>query len=180
MAGEVAQRAIEIAHEYVGKQESKLKPNWAPWLEFLFERAGGKELFGWKAPLPYCIAAAAACFEAAAKELGKNFPLAGKEVIGEASTQTFYENAKKMGLTGQTPEVGDTVIFRLAQKWQGHAGIVVGVNPDSISTIEFNTSGTVAGSQRNGDGCYLKLRRFADFQDKTKLHIRGYVKTSTF
>lgn len=172
---DVANRAIEIARSYVGFQESKVKPNWAPWLDALFERAGGKRLFGWQSPAPYCIAAAAACFAAACKELGKKFPL-----FGTASTQTFFENAKKLNLTGQTPEIGDIAVFRVGNQWHGHAGIVIAVKPESVDLIEFNTSSTVAGSQRNGDGVWLKCRQYKDFRktDKPKLWLRGFVKTS--
>src|SRR5690348_3653811 len=102
--GQVSERAIEIANEYVGKTESKA--NWGPWLEFLFARAG--HTYGWKAGVSYCIAAAYACYAAAAKELGAALPLEGN-----ASTQTFFDTAFKAGLTSFTPEIGDIVIFRL-------------------------------------------------------------------
>ena len=170
----IAVRAIEIANEFVGKQESKLKPNWAPWLDNLFLRACTKN--GWTPGAPYCIAAAYACYQAAAKELGSMLPFAGT-----ASTQDFYERALEHKCASLEPHVGDIVIFRQGNTWRGHAGIVVGCSPDSVSTIEFNTSDTIAKSQRNGDGVYMKLRRFRDFpKSDTRLWIRGFVTLSKY
>lgn len=174
MAGEIAQRAIEIAHEYVGKVESKFKPNWADWLEKLMKDSGNPTK--WIPGEPYCIAALGSCFALAAKELGKNLPIQFWK-----GTRIFYDMASKKSFVSQKPEVGDVVIFSVGTQTNGHAGIVVGVTPDEgITTIEFNTSNTIKGSQRNGEGVYMKFRRFRDFQqtDKPHLWIRGYVKTS--
>lgn len=168
----LSERAIEIAEEFVGKTESKLKPNWAPWLDNLFARAGNS--FGWRAGMSYCMAAAFACYAAAAKELGLELPL-----DGSASTQTFYNDARLQERVSKSPARGDIIIFQVGNAWQGHAGIVVGCTPDSVSTIEFNTGGTMNGSQRNGEGVYMKLRKYKDFpRSDTKLWIKGFVKMS--
>lgn len=168
----VAERAIEIAEEFVGKTESKLQPNWAPWLLNLFARAGNP--LQWKAGESYCIAAALACYQIAAKELGVELPLDGSK-----STQEFYNEARLMEMVSKSPERGDIIIFQVGNSWQGHAGIVVGSTPDSVSTIEFNTGGTMNGSQRNGEGVYMKLRKYKDFpRSDSKLWIKGFVKMS--
>lgn len=60
-----------------------------------------------------------------------------------------------------TPQVGDLVFYN----WVGdgtnriqHVGIVLAVSPDSITTLEGNTSPGAGGSQSNGDGVYQRTR----------------------
>ena len=173
MAGQVSQRTIELAHEYLGKVESRIRPNWADWLDKLMIASGNPS--AWKPGEPYCIAALCSLFKIAAGELKIRFPLRYYK-----GTQLFYEQALKDGMTSQTPNIGDVVIFRVGTTARGHAGLVVSKNETGIGTIEFNTANNVAGSQRDGEGVYMKFRRFADFTktDKPKLWIRGYVTTS--
>jgi hypothetical protein len=174
----LSDEAIQLAEAYLGKFE--VTNNDAPWLRTLMQ-AGGNPA-NWKPGESYCIAALLSIFDMASSVLGVKF-----SVTPSAGTQTFYQNATGAHLTGPNPGVGDIVIFRLGDSWEGHAGLVAGLvkdannNLNGIETIEFNTSDNVAGDQRNGGGCFRKVRLFANFKQTSlkKLWIRGYVKTST-
>lgn len=162
------ERTIEIARTYLGKTESA--PNNAAWLQQLMKSSGNP--CHWATPEPYCISAATACFALAYKEAGLEWP----KTLNVPSTQTFYDRAAALEITDRTPKVGSIVIFRLGKEWHGHAEIVIGVGPEGLDTIGFNTGSTNAGNQRNGEGVFLKRRNFAQFQKSdTHLWIRGYV-----
>lgn len=146
--------------------------NNAPWLQQLM--ADGGNPAHWQAPMPYCISAAAACWGVALSAHGIEWPF--QPLPG---TQQTYENAQKASLTASEPNRGDIVIYRDGQGPHGHAGIVTGADSEGIATIEFNTSPTHAGNQREGEGCYAKMRPFAQFSDPNGFHIRGYIAMST-
>jgi hypothetical protein len=178
----ISDRAITIARTYVGQTESS--NNDATWLRQLM-LAGGNPA-SWVKGEAYCIAAALACFGAAFKEdgTGKTFPFSPS-----AGSQQAYENALEKQFTSDLPSVGDIVIFRHGNTWQGHAGIVTSIvnndggHPIGIATIEFNTSSNMSGNQRNGEGCFAKVRNFHDYSPGVlvpgRLWIRGYIKMST-
>lgn len=170
---EISERAIEIASSYLGKTESRIRANWADWLEDLMKRSGNPAM--WQPGEAYCIAALSAIFKICCDETEINFPIPFSK-----STQFFFNSAARKNFTHASPERGDIVIFEIGTTNSGHAELITSVRSDGISTIGFNTSGTVAGSQHNGDGVYAKFRRFALFQktDKPKMWIRGYVATS--
>lgn len=79
---------------------------------------------------------------------------------------------------GQLPEVGSIVIWCLLdankkQTTSGHCGIVVQVDANGdIHTVEGNTS-TGKGDQREGEGCYLRLRKNGDVPGFVRI---GYLK----
>jgi hypothetical protein len=59
----------------------------------------------------------------------------------------------------ESPSPGDVVIWKSRFGSNGHTGIVVNVFSDgSFETIEGNTSPGITGSQRDGDGVFLKKR----------------------
>ncbi len=173
--GQISQRIIEIATTYLGKTESKLRPNWAEWLDALTKQAGNPT--DWKPGESYCIHALCCIMLVAFKEAGKKCPIPFSK-----GTQAFYNGAMKLGLCSQAPGVGDIVIFEIGDTASGHAELITGVSLEGITTIGFNTGGTISGSQHNGDGVYAKFRRFKDFQktDKPRLWIRGYVSLSQY
>jgi len=177
----ISDKAICTAREYVGDVEAKGKANDASWLRILME--WGKNPAKWRPGDAYCIAALLSIFNRHCLDAGKSLPF-----IPSASTQVTYGNAKALNLVSDIPSVGDIVIFRKGDSWQGHAGLVTNILhtdmgfPYGVETIEFNTSGMSSGDQRNGEGCYAKKRLFKDFSPgrmtPRKLWIRGYIKTS--
>ena len=102
------------------------------------------------------------------------------------SSRGFYEQAKLEHWTMNGPdplktfEAGDIAIFSDGNTWMGHAALITSVNADGLFTIEFNTSDTNKGDQRNGGGCFAKIRLFREFAapSATHLWLRGAVKTS--
>ena len=58
------------------------------------------------------------------------------------------------------PQFGFIAIWRHTMGTNGHCGIVVGVDSESqeFTTIEGNTSPNNRGSQREGDGVFMKKR----------------------
>ncbi len=57
------------------------------------------------------------------------------------------------------PQIGEVFLRKKSSNDWDHAGIVVGVQPGAIITIEGNTN---AGGSRDGDGVYRRFRRLAN------------------
>lgn len=75
-------------------------------------------------------------------------------LLGFFASCTAWINAfKASGRWYNTPRVGDLVFYTYS-----HVELVTKVSTRYISTIGFNTSSGVAGSQRNGDGVYRRTR----------------------
>lgn len=164
------EEAVQLAETYEGKTEQR--KNSADWLTDLMKKSGNPA--AWQPPEPYCIAAALAVWNIILRKHNMEIPFHPSK-----STQTCYDNAKLKGFIGDSPSVGDIVIYRKGDTWQGHAGIVTKVMDDRICTTEFNTSSNHAGNQRDGEGCYPRTRLFKDFQKSSNhLWIRGYIKMS--
>jgi hypothetical protein len=53
-----------------------------------------------------------------------------------------------------------------------HCGIVINANSHELYTIEFNTSATVDGNQRDGGVVQRRVRMLNDF-------VKGFVETSS-
>jgi hypothetical protein len=70
---------------------------------------------------------------------------------------TTYQKTDKL-CRSKNPLPGDIVIWKSRFGDNGHTGIVVSVDGDKFQTIEGNTSPGAAGSQRDGDGVFLKSR----------------------
>lgn len=172
--GPLSTRVFELAQTFLGDAETG--NNDAPWLRTLM--ANAKEL-PWHNGESYCIGSLCALFDIACKEQDRTLPFPTS-----LSTRAFYEGAKALHWTsnGAYPiyEPGDIAIFSDGNSWQGHAAFVVAASKAGISTIEFNTSNDEKGSQRNGGGCYPKMRLFSEFgvPDAHHLWLRGAVKTS--
>lgn len=174
--GPLSTRVIELASGYLNDTETG--NNDAPWLEQMMKNAGNPN--HWVPGESYCIGALCALLDIACKELNITLPFPTS-----LSTRGFYEGAKAKGWTNNGPdtivyEPGDIAIFSEGTSWQGHAALVTAVTPEGLSTIEFNTSSNLAGSQRNGTGCFAKTRLFKQFAAPSafNLWLRGSVKTS--
>jgi hypothetical protein len=84
-------------------------------------------------------------------------------------------NARKMRelkLLSAAPVKGALWLARHGSTDSGHAGIVTDTSGDSMSTIEGNTSAGKAGSQRNGDGIYARVR---NVRSNGNLITQGFV-----
>lgn len=57
---------------------------------------------------------------------------------------------------------GDILIWKLIGGWTGHAAVVERVlGPGRVQTLEANTSPATGTIEREGDGCYRKVRNVA-------------------
>ena len=71
-----------------------------------------------------------------------------------AGCDELMGNFKKAGRFDKKPQIGDVVMFGVPGD-ASHTGIVVGVNGNTITTIEGNTKGGV-GLEREGNGVCIK------------------------
>ena len=77
----------------------------------------------------------------------------------------------------KTPEAGAVVIWQFFVNGNatssGHAGLVTGIKDKTfMNTVEGNTSPNIAGSQREGDGVYEKVRPYTY---GNTLKIKGFL-----
>jgi hypothetical protein len=168
---DLQEEVIEEAKKYIGLTEES--NNNAKWLRDLMDEGGNPA--HWQPGMAYCISAAAACWGIILKKHGMTWPF---EV--SAGTQQTYANAEKAGWIKNTPAPGDIVIYRDGDTSHGHAGIVTGSDSLNLSTIEFNTSPSHVGNQREGEGCYAKERSLTAFHGPKAngMWIRSYIKMS--
>ncbi|MDQ3569036.1 MAG: peptidoglycan-binding protein [Actinomycetota bacterium] len=101
---------------------------------------------------PYCAAWLSFVFF----ECGAPQPASSSK--GYAFTPAGAAWFKKQGRWGHTPQPGAHVFFKFSGPRIHHVGLVVGVGPGFIDTIEGNTSRGSAGSQRDGGGVWRRRR----------------------
>jgi hypothetical protein len=121
-----------------------------------------------KAPLgsPYCLSALLYLANDVANRLQLEL-----DIIRTPSCVRFYSKSVRKA---DYPTRGMIMIWqRLDNEFQGHAALVESVLDNGmISTIEFNTSSLGSGVNREGDGCYRKIRSPSGTQ---KMRVLGYV-----
>ncbi len=88
--------------------------------------------------------------------LGEIDKLAGTHahLLPKTESSQFLWGSAREELKTPTPEVGTVVVWRSAPG-RGHAGIVIDIIGDGVTTVEGNTGG---GDQREGDGVFRKRR----------------------
>lgn len=113
---------------------------------------------------PWCQALQYWTFDSAAKALyGQSAPFWCLPLTRTASTVKAWTQAVKMGVrTLVWPQDGDLVYWRVPGKYQGHVERITKVLQGGwIKTTGGNTGNGLSGSQREGDGCYKRLRNWA-------------------
>lgn len=123
---------------------------------------------------PYCAAGISWCYLEAAKFYGKTksfipFPMT-------AGSQKVYDHAIKYGKKSDSwePVHGDFFIWRNKNSYTGHIGIVDSIMTKGwITTVEFNTSSSNSGDQRDGGGVWRKKRNL--IHPLGRLMVRGFV-----
>lgn len=114
---------------------------------------------------PWCAAFVQYCTDRAAKGAGVRNPL--DAVPLEAYVPSYFALAKEHGwvIPASMADVGDLVLFEWAggpRRWN-HIGFVA-KPPNKVGafwTVEGNTSSGDAGSQRDGDGVFHRVRSTA-------------------
>lgn len=71
------------------------------------------------------------------------------------------------------PKAGDIVIWQFNGTSKGHAGVVLSVDKNGMTTIEGNTGPLVKEIEREGDGVYKKLR---SLQGSEKMRVVGFLR----
>lgn len=160
------EKAFEIAEGEIGVTEATGK-NDGPRVEAYLKVTGlGKGY-------PYCAAGISWCYYQAAKFYNKAksfipFPMT-------AGSQVVYDHARKHGKkTKKSVKSKDFFIWRKKDSYQGHIGIIDKVKKKGwVETIEFNTSGSSSGDQRDGGGVWRKKRNL--IHPLGRLRVRGFV-----
>lgn len=124
-------------------------------------RNDGKEIakylrsVGIDRPAPYCAAGQYWCFDAANQELDKEIPLYKTGVAIQ-----FLQQAKIDGKrTIYEAHIGDLLVWKRPNSWQGHVERIIEVGEAGwVLTVGFNTSNGKSGSQREGNGVFIRRR----------------------
>ena len=175
---------ISTATDFVGLVETRENAAWEDPTTIASEKAKSDllrqtmALFGWEPGEPYCAAFDAAVVYLTAQRLGLN-PV--KFVaLWTPHCMTNVRLFAKLGKLDDQPSIGALMLMRHGKTDSGHAGItadISGAFPNRmLANIEGNTSGTVKGDQRQGDGIYLKARNVFSNGD---LKTQGWVSAAT-
>lgn len=158
-----SQTHLDTATKYLYVRE--IKPNRSPEID-LWNKSNGSPLgssychnFG-----QYCLRQAKAKNPIVKSGLAQSSWYAGKIKFSASDVIAKQKFVKK----------GDCIVWRKGLTNFGHFGFAYkDWNYITGQTIEANTSGNVAGSQDNGDGVYLKIRKISPYG---YFKIRGFIK----
>lgn len=163
-------RMVEIAKKQVGVVETPKNSNNGPMIRE-YQKAGKAARFA-----PYCTSGIQWCFMTAQLQLRlEGIECAMPILLGKPAVISQLNYAKKYGkLCEGMPALGSLIIWKSPLSFNGHVGIVIGILDEfRYRTLEFNTSPTDAGDQRNGGGVYIKTR---DIRKKLgSLTFRGFI-----
>jgi hypothetical protein len=103
-------------------------------------------------PAPYCMAGQYWCFW---KVDANRVPLRRSGLAIHS-----HSHAKKHGVkTAYKPQVHDLIVWKRFGSWQGHVERIIEVGEAGwVKTVGFNTSNGKAGSQREGNGVFIRKR----------------------
>lgn len=146
----VIHRAVSIAHKQVGLKELTGNNDGEHIREYM--KAVG---LNYDKHYPYCAAGIVWCMLTAADELDKDIC-----IKKSALCYRLFTWAKASGkITYNKPHVGDIVIWNRAGTTKGHTEIIIEVLKNGwVTTIGFNTSNGKRGSQREGNGIFIRKR----------------------
>ena len=124
----------------------------------------------YKKHYPYCMAGQYYYFKTAADLLHKPVPIART-----ASTIRIYEWAQENGIrTIYEAKENDLVVWKTLNESSGHVARIKQVlERGNIYTWECNTSNGLTGSQREGNGNYIRKRNL--FTPIGRMRIRGLI-----
>jgi len=113
---------------------------------------------GIKRPAPYCQAGQYWCFAEACNMLEFDNDSIPIQKSGLAISSVRY--AKKNGnRTKYKPAIDDLIVWKKSRNWQGHVERIIYVGQKGwVLTVGFNTSNGKRGSQREGNGVYIRKR----------------------
>lgn len=137
------EKVINIAKKYVGVCEDPPNSNKVVFNAKFYGREGSN--YPWCCAFIWCI-----------------FNEAGIDIKRTASCMMLGDWFKQTGKYHKdNPQVGDIVFFKFSgsSRWTNHVGLVIGVNVNTLTTIEGNTSSDNKGSQNNGGMVAIRTRK---------------------
>ena len=162
-----ASKIIALAKTYNNKVE---KPGNTGFFDHTFER--DMKAVGWYVKAPWCAFFVRLVWQYAyADHKGM---LATVKRCFTGGTLDTLENVKDNGTfeTGTVPRPGAIVIWSKGKGPAGHAGIVIKVDGNTMTTIEGNTN---ASGSRDGDRVATKLRTVHREFTTDGLNVAGYI-----
>ncbi|MBS1725376.1 MAG: CHAP domain-containing protein [Armatimonadetes bacterium] len=127
----------------------ELGPNHGKWVDDFLREAGGLG-----PGYPWCAASINWCAEACG---------APNPDVSDAAVIGWKRWAQQTGRLMHEPARG-RLCFYLHPDGTGHIGVVISAGGGEIRSIEGNTSSGNAGSQRDGDGLYRRVRQASAWQ----------------
>lgn len=155
-------KLVSISNIFVGQEEIRGNKGFKD--EF-FE----SKMFetGWKKGWAWCASFVEMVYDLSFPHLDKK--LEGLFSPGVTKTR---DNFLRAGYTvSMIPDIGDVMIMQRDGSWQGHAGIVVNVQGDTIFTVEGNTN------DKGGREGYTVARKTRNYKDTSKsMDVVGFIK----
>ncbi len=127
------------------------------------------ESVGIRTNAPYCAAFVFYCFDVVT--LDKNMIPITKTAV---ANQIFSE-AKKLGIpTFYSASIDDLIVWKYSNSWSGHIERIFEVHKAGwVLTVGANTSNGKRGSQREGNGVYIRRRNI--LHSLGRMYIRGLI-----
>lgn len=159
---------ISVATDFVGLVEVESNATWddpttAP-VEVEKSRllSSTMSLYGWDPGEPYCAGLLGAVVTLACRKLGLDDTEFRRIWTAHCMTNVRKFARLKLLDPATAPTEGALMLMRRGDTENGHAAIVQAVDglyPNrTLATVEGNTSRTLKGSQRQGDGIFTKVR----------------------
>ena len=151
-----------IARKYIGKTE---KPGNSGFNDADFQKK--MEAVGWSRAMAWCaFFVELVCCEA------QPYSTKLKELFSGSAIKTF-ENFKKEGKTVEKPAVGNLIVWRHGNTWQGHIGIIDEIiDEDTVIAIEGNTN-DLGG--REGYIVAKRTRKLNQKYNPRGLNVEGFI-----
>lgn len=164
----IAEKIRQVALAYVGKTETAGNSGFA---DPAFQRK--MQAVGWQKGFAWCAFFAELCWAESYKALQPEKLDAVTKLFSGSAVATFT-NFKNAGYkTDAVPNVGDLVVWRYGNGWQGHIGVVVSVDgKGGFQSVEGNTNN--AGG-REGVMVAIKKRKTGEPFKAKGLNIVGFV-----
>jgi hypothetical protein len=162
---------VEVAMGYLGQQEISGNKGFK---DEAFEEK--MRTVGWQPPWAWCSFFAMLVYREAYGALNSVIEADLRKLISPSATATYnnFKSSKDYKrYVSNKPTVGSLAVWRQGTGWQGHIGIVVGLNGNKeFKSIEGNTN---SSGGREGIEVAI-MRRLLDFTSKpTGLNLIGFI-----
>lgn len=166
-----AQRILEIAAGYVGKEEI---PGNRGFHDIVFEEE--MRAVGWRPPWAWCALFSTLVWRKAYGTMNSIIEAETRNLFSPSATaiyNNFRADKRYNRYVSTIPTPGSIITFRLGKGWEGHSGIVESVNGEDLICIEGNTN-----SQGGREGIEVaRMKRKLDYNYKgaKSLNLVGFI-----